>query len=304
MSSTLIPQELVFPRIGSVRALGDGPTGMLAETVIGRALNYVPVSLLTALTATPALLADPRLVDALAQHYGEDKLAEGSLSHVALVLRGVLQLVLGDEDVAAQTVRKLVKRHGSIAGRLSADCGDFSAGMTYKALDPALLTSVLAKLIIPLNYLAGILPLEYLMDDPDPRQDLDFQAGVITSEGRSLAMLFGLEQSWPSTHQHLDEQLDALPQGVSPLAVSMVRAVLASHLTPPLPYGWWLLVQQLAMRLPGGSRIGELYGWEPSWTKEQRTAIVMSELGRQARAALQDPAGSGLFWRPELVMAR
>lgn len=219
------------------------------ELVVFRRHGAEGVLLLGGGAAILLQLADPRVARGVAQHSG---FRERPLDRLIGTLDYVYTIGFGDEQLAAEAVRAVNRRHAPVRG--DADGG----GPAYNAFDAD------AQRWVASTLLAVALELHERLEGPLPEATAD----VIVRGYAALGMrLQAAGEGWPETRAEFDawwaEQLGALEVGDDARAVA--RSLLTG--TSALPFGAGLLLPLVrlmtAALLPAPIREAYGFRWTP-----------------------------------------
>jgi uncharacterized protein (DUF2236 family) len=225
-------------------------------------------------------LAHPMVAQGVADHSLFVKCPRLRRRRLQQTLRAMLALTFGTTAEVEQAARRINAIHDQIQGELRESVGDFQAGATYSAHDPALLRWVHATLLdsFPLAYRMFVGPLS------DTEVDRYFR------EATGIAPLLGIPEGYlPANRDELHAYLSTT-MASGEIAVGETAKRLARDLLEPLP---WLpaFVRPLLWPLIWSARlpaIGTLppeirrqYGFR--WTRWHQAVLnVMASISRFA----------------------
>jgi len=192
----------------------------------------------------------------------------------------MLTMTFADGLHAIAAVREIERRHARVRGTLDDDVGPFPRGTAYAANDPELLFWVHATLVD-----AALLVYERFVEPLPPATRRAYY-----EESKIGARLFGVPNRLiPRTLRDFEDYMRAMIDGDALTVGAAGKAIAASILSPPLPFGVRQILQTANFFTIGllPEAIRARYGY--TWSRPQEAAMqATATAARYGLAVLPD----------------
>lgn len=206
-----------------------------------------------------------------------DRNVESYVRRVRRTVGGMLDITFGSEEAARAVIQRINGIHGQVRGQLKQGVGNFPAGTSYSATDPALLLWVHATLVdsMLVAYEALVAPLT------PAERDRYCEEAALTGTA------FGIPaEQMPRTAAELRAYLDRMYGGGDITVGADAKALAASLFSPPLgpAVGLFRITKLLTVGfLPPAIRAGYGFTWD---ARRQRACRALMKVIKQVRRFL------------------